>query len=61
MPFLEDAHTYQSPFVRSGGVGRPRRDISVDQLNFLLSLNFTARQVGDILGVSYSTINNRLR
>ncbi|KAF4115484.1 hypothetical protein G5714_002973 [Onychostoma macrolepis] len=56
----EDAH-YQSPFLRSGGVGRPRRDISVDQLNFLLSLNFTARQVGDILGMSYSTINNRLR
>uniref|UniRef100_A0A672M759 Integrase catalytic domain-containing protein n=1 Tax=Sinocyclocheilus grahami TaxID=75366 RepID=A0A672M759_SINGR len=39
--------------------GRPRLDISVDQLNFLLSLNFTARQAGDILGVSYSTIKNR--
>uniref|UniRef100_A0A8C1VQK0 Integrase catalytic domain-containing protein n=1 Tax=Cyprinus carpio TaxID=7962 RepID=A0A8C1VQK0_CYPCA len=59
--FLEDAHTYRSPFLRSGGVGRPRRDVSVDQLNFLLSLNFTARQVGDILGVSFSTINNCLR
>ncbi|XP_016113255.1 uncharacterized protein [Sinocyclocheilus grahami] len=58
-PSSEDAHSYQSPFLRSGGVGRPRLDISVDQLNFLLSLNFTARQAGDILGVSYSTIKNR--
>ncbi|XP_073722450.1 uncharacterized protein [Misgurnus anguillicaudatus] len=55
------AQSYQSPFLRTGHVGQPRRDITIEQLNFLLSLNFTARQIGDIMGVSCSTIKNRLR
>lgn len=55
------AQSYQSSFLRTGHVGRQRRDITIDQLNFLLSLNFTACQIGDIMGVSCSTIKNRLR
>uniref|UniRef100_A0A8D3CS75 Integrase catalytic domain-containing protein n=1 Tax=Scophthalmus maximus TaxID=52904 RepID=A0A8D3CS75_SCOMX len=49
-----------APRIR-GRVGQPRCLITEEQLQFLLSFNFTVQQIADILGVSRRTVTQRLR
>lgn len=51
---------YSAPRIR-GRVGQPRCLITEEQLQFLLSFNFTVQQIADILGVSRRTVTQRLR
>lgn len=51
---------FRPPLIVSGGRGRPSWDISEDQLKFLLEYNFTVREIGELLGVSYSTVRRRM-
>ena len=48
---------------RMGGQtgGRPVYQIAQEQLQMLLSFNFSAKQIAEILGVSRRTVNQRLR
>ncbi|XP_062312232.1 uncharacterized protein LOC134017000 [Osmerus eperlanus] len=48
---------------RMGGQtgGRPVYQIAQEQLQMLLSFNFSAKQIAEILGVSRRTVNRRLR
>ncbi|KAL1006950.1 hypothetical protein UPYG_G00079560, partial [Umbra pygmaea] len=48
------------PRIR-GQTGRPFFQITQEQLIFLLSFNFTIKQITEILGVSRSTVKLRLR
>ena len=43
----------------SAGIGRPRFDISQDQLEYLSSMSFTWTQIASMLGVSRMTIYRR--
>ncbi len=53
---------YQTPQnSRVGAQGRPRFDISSDQLEYLSSLSFSWTQIASILGVSRMTIFRRRR
>ena len=62
---LEDAErnwqpTY--PAVNTGGlVGRPKFEISKDQLEYLVDYNLKISDIAEALGVSRSTIKRRLR
>ena len=60
-PFAGGDYSYRAPTVRTGRGGRPRRNITNDQLQFLISMDFTRRQIGEILGVSVGTVKNRLK
>ena len=51
--------SYASPSVRSSGRGRPKFDISKEQLEFLASMSFTWTQIAEMLGVSRMTIYRR--
>uniref|UniRef100_A0A3Q3A582 Integrase catalytic domain-containing protein n=1 Tax=Kryptolebias marmoratus TaxID=37003 RepID=A0A3Q3A582_KRYMA len=51
---------FRPPLIVSGGRGRPSLDISEDQLKFLLEYNFTVREIGELLGVSYGTVRRRM-
>ena len=48
------------PPVLLEGVGRPRFDISYEQLLYLLENRFTVRQISDMLGVSQRTVYRRM-
>ena len=45
----------------SGCVGRPRLEITVEQLKYLFSYDLTFRDVAEALGVSESTVKRRAR
>lgn len=52
--------SYLSPTVQlQGRLGRPRFDISRDQLEYLSSMSFTWTQISSMLGVSRMTIYRR--
>ena len=51
---------YQAP-LRGAPVGRPRYEISSEQLTFLVGENFNTRRIANCLGVSPSTVRRRLR
>ena len=51
---------YSAP-VHGLAVGRPRYDITFDQLSFLVGENFNTRRIANCLGVSVSTVRRRLR
>ncbi|XP_013856205.1 uncharacterized protein LOC106512054 [Austrofundulus limnaeus] len=51
---------FKPPLIVSGGRGRPSWDISEEQLKFLLEYNFTVGEIGELLGVSYSTVRRRM-
>ena len=50
-------------FVRtqSGGSGRPKLQVSKEQLSFYLEHNFTTPQISEMLAISESTIKRRMR
>ena len=48
------------PPIHSRRFGRPRYDISFEQLSYLLENRFTIRQISDMLGVSQRTIYRRM-
>ena len=50
------ADAYHVAAVRSGNKGRPRLDISREQLKYLSSLSFTCTDIAHLLGVSRMTI-----
>jgi len=62
---LEDAERNWQPVsfvVRStGSVGRPRFEISKDQLDYLVEYELKTPDIAEALGVSVSTIKRRLR
>jgi len=47
--------------LREAQVGRPRYEISFEQLTFLVGENFNTRRITNCLGVSPSTVQRRLR
>ena len=51
---------YNAPIYNSR-FGRPRYEITFDQLSFLVGENFNTRRIADCLGVSISTVRRRLR
>ena len=52
-------NAYSVPAIVSRGRGRPRFEISRDQLEYLSSLNFTWTEISSILGVSRMTVYRR--
>ena len=55
------AYAYQSDTVGDGRRGRPRFDVSKDQLEYLSSLSFTWTEIASLLGVSRMTVYRRRR
>ena len=51
---------YEPQFLVNGLRGRPRLDISNDQLQYLLELGFSCPQIANVLGVSLSTVRRRM-
>ena len=56
--YISSSHSTQ-PTV-SAAIGRPRFNISVEQLSFLVENRFTVPQMADTLGVSVRTVHRRL-
>lgn len=52
-------YSYHSSIVNSGGRGRPKFDITLDQLEYLRSLSFSWKEIASMLGVSRMTIYRR--
>lgn len=52
---MEDV-SYSTPLARSSGRGRPRFQISAEQLEYLRSLSFSWTDIASLLGVSRMTI-----
>ena len=50
------ANAYRVSIRRSGSRGRPRFDITKEQLEYLFSLSFTTCEVATLLGVSRTTL-----
>ncbi len=46
--------------VRTGGRGQPSLIVNVEQIEFLLSLRFSVRQIAGLLGVSQITVRRRM-
>jgi len=46
--------------VYMGNVGRPRFEITREQMNFLVESGFTGPQIASIIGVSLSTVRRRM-
>lgn len=51
--------SYSPPLVHTAGRGRPRFNITLEQLQYLRSMSFTWLQIAEIVGVSYMTIYRR--
>uniref|UniRef100_A0A672HNI3 Integrase core domain-containing protein n=1 Tax=Salarias fasciatus TaxID=181472 RepID=A0A672HNI3_SALFA len=51
---------FRPALITSGGRGRPSRDISEDQVKYLLENNSSVREIGELLGVSCSTVRRRM-
>ena len=51
-----ERYSYHVPVVHGNGVGRPRFQISRDQLLYLVSLSFKWTEVSALLGVSRMTL-----
>ena len=57
---LRGATSFRAPLTQSESrPGRPRFDISREQLQYLRSMSFTWIEISEILGVSYMTIYRR--
>ena len=46
--------------LRSGSIGRPRLEITLQQIAYLLNPYFSCPTLSDILGVSLSTVRRRM-
>ena len=55
-PFSSGNYSYSAPTRASSGPGRPRFDISEQQLMYLHSMGFTWVEIANLLGVSRMTI-----
>ncbi len=53
--------TYQVPMIRSGRRGRPKYLITDEQLNYLISLEFSWNDISALLGISRMTLYRRRR
>ena len=51
---------FQAPTVQVGLVGRPRFEVSYEQLSFLIKNRFSVPQIADMIGVSVRTIRRRM-
>ena len=60
-PFSCGNYSYSAPTRASSGPGRPRFDISEQQLMYLHSMGFTWVEIANLLGVSRMTIFRRRR
>ena len=58
---MEVCTAYQVPVVRSGRRGRPKYLITSEQLNHLISLEFSWNDISALLGVSRMTLYRRRR
>ena len=54
------AEGYQPSIIMTGSVGRPKCDISHEQLEELLQSRFSVSDIAHLLGVSVSTIRRRM-
>ena len=54
-------HSYRVEQVSSGGRGRPKFDVSREQLEFLLERGFSIPDVAKLLGLSLRTTERRLK
>ncbi len=57
----EEANSATAERIFSGSPGRPKLNISFEQLNFLIERRFTTVQISELLGVSLRTIERRLQ
>lgn len=48
--------SYESPLVHGNGRGRPRFEVSKEQIEYLVSLSFSYSEIASLLGVSRSTL-----
>lgn len=55
------SHSYRVEQVSHGGRGRPKFDVSREQLEFLLERGFSVRDVAQLLGLSLRTTERRLQ
>ena len=51
---------YKTPSVRNGR-GRPKLEITCQQMEYLIGLRFSATSIAKLLGVSLSTVRRRMR
>ena len=51
---------YQAPTSHPSGRGRPKIDISLEQLAFLVDQGFTANEMSGVLGVGKRTVQRRI-
>ena len=51
---------YQTPMTHTSGRGRPKIDISTEQLSLLVDQGFTANEMSGVLGVGERTVQRRL-
>ena len=57
---LQDSQQSTPPLIHIGFVGRPRFDITVEQLRMLIESRFTVPQIADLIGVSPRTVYRRM-
>ena len=55
-----DSVSYEVSKIYSGISGRPKWCIAEEQLEFLISHNFTVREMSNLLGVSTPTVERRM-
>lgn len=60
-PEISGNYGYKPGKIRQGAIGAPKYDVSMEQLEFLVSLGFTVPQLSKCLHVSKSTVTRRLR
>lgn len=53
-------HSLQVPFLITHQRGRPKYDLPVGQLRFLLEHGFTCSKISSMLGISESTVHRRM-
>ena len=51
---------YEAQEVMNGRVGRPRLDVSKEQLEYLLAMGFSGLEISNAIGVSLSTVRRRM-
>ena len=51
---------YEAQEVMDGRVGRPRLDVSKEQLEYLLAMGFSGLEISNAIGVSLSTVRRRM-
>ena len=57
---LRSSSSYSAPLTQaSQHAGRPKFDISSEQIQYLRSMSFSWVQISEILGVSYMTVYRR--